>query len=95
MPVGGAQAGAGGLPAGALHLLSCAADPYAWIRNTALSHDGSRILAIRGPSEVGGPPLTQPSAAGLWVFRPDGTDPTLLVPDVAEFWTVDGWLEAP
>jgi hypothetical protein len=95
VPVGGAQAGAGGLPAGALHLLSRAADPYAWIRNTALSHDGSRILAIRGPSEVGGPPVTAPSAAGLWAFRPDGTDPTLLVPDVVEFWTVDGWLAAP
>ena len=95
VPVGSTQAGAGGLPAGSLHLLSRAADPYVWIRNTALSHDGSRILAIRGPSEVGGPPVTAPSAAGLWAFRPDGTDPTLLVPDVVEFWTADGWLAAP
>jgi hypothetical protein len=95
VPVAGGQAGAGDLPAGALHLLSRPADPYAWIRNTALSHDGSRILAIRGPGAVGGPPLTQPSAAGLWAMRPDGTDPTLLVPNVAEFWTADGWLAAP
>jgi hypothetical protein len=95
VPVGSAQAGMGDLPAGALHLLSRPADPYAWIRNTALSHDGSRILAIRGPGEVGHPPLTLPSAAGLWAIRPDGTDPTLLVPNVAAFWTADGWLAAP
>jgi hypothetical protein len=94
VPVAGAQASTGDVPAGALHLLSRSADPYDWIRNTALSHDGSRILAIRGPSEVGGPPVTAPSAAGLWAVRPDGTDPTLLVPDVAEFWTADGWLAA-
>jgi hypothetical protein len=85
----------GASPGAAVPLLARAGDLHAWTHNTALTHDGTRVLALRGRGEVTGSPMSPPSAAGLWAVRPDGTDPRLLIPDVTEFWTADGWLVGP
>jgi hypothetical protein len=85
----------GASPGAAVPLLARAGDLHAWTHNTALTHDGTRVLALRGRGEVTGSPMSPPSAAGLWAVRPDGTDPRLLIADVTEFWTADGWLVGP
>jgi hypothetical protein len=89
-PTAAGPAAGAGVP-----LLARAGDLHAWTHNTALTHDGTRVLALRGHGEVTGSPMSPPSAAGLWAVRPDGSDPRLLIPDATEFWTADGWLVSP
>ncbi len=69
-------------------LLTRPRDPAAWTHNTALSHDGTRLLAIRPPGDAPGP-------AGLWAIPLTGTGAQLVVPDAVEFWTPEGWIGSP
>ncbi len=78
-----------GLPRDGVRLLTRPADHFAWRRNTALSHDGTHLLAIQAAA------AGADSSAGLWALRLDGSNPTLLVPAASEFWTADGWLPPP
>ena len=72
-----------------------AGDRYAWVRNTALSHDGSHVLAILAAGALVGPLGDQPNAAGLWALRAGGSGATLVAAGATEFWTSDGWLPPP
>lgn len=87
--------GPDGLPQDGVRLLGRAADRYAWARNTALSHDGTHLLAVLAAGALAGPPGSPPNAAGLWALRAGGGGATLVAAAATEFWTPDGWLPPP
>ena len=87
-PVGGTPPASAADPPAPRRLLARPDDPAAWTHSTALSHDGTRLLAILPPGDAPGP-------AGLWAIPLDGTRPRLVMPDAVEFWTPDGWLGSP
>ncbi len=89
-PIASAASGATPVPPAARRLLTRSADPAAWIHSTALSHDGTRLLAILpAGSPTGG------ATAGLWAIPLDGHLAQQVVPDAVEFWTPEGWLGSP